>query len=192
MMTFILLFWEFFKIGLFSIGGGLATLPFLVNLSSSRPEWLSMNDISNMIAISESTPGPMGINMATYVGNNVGQMTFGSVAGGLVGAIIATLGEIAPSIIIIILIAKALQAFKENKLVKWAFYGLRAIVIALIAYAAWGVYQIAFFSNGSISIIKTAVFVILLAGMLLFKKIHPIIWIAIAAMLGIAMHSFIF
>ena len=189
-MTMLLLFWEFFKIGLFSIGGGLATLPFLVNLASKRPDWLTMNDISNMIAISESTPGPMGINMATFVGNNVGQHFFGTVWGGLIGAIISTLGEVAPSIIIIMIIARVLNRFKESKIVQWAFYGLRAVVIALIAYAAWGVYEVALFAEGAVLVPELIIFLILLAGMVLFKKVHPIIWIAAAAVIGIVMYSF--
>lgn len=185
MITLLLLFIEFFKIGLFAIGGGLATLPFLINLSQIHPEWISMADISNMIAVSESTPGPLGINMATFVGNNVGQAIFGCSLGGIFGGIIATLGEVAPSIIIILVISKVLGKFKQSKYVSWAFYGLRAIVISLIAYAAWGVYKIALFSNSSIKVAETMLFAIILIGMLKLKKIHPTIWILIAAILGI-------
>ncbi len=170
------LYYEFFKIGLFAIGGGLATLPFLFHLSDSHPAWLSYTDISNMIAISESTPGPMGINMATFAGNN----TFG-----VMGGIVATLGLVSPSIIIILIIAKILEKFKNNRFVAYAFYGLRATVIALIAYAGLQVYQIALFNGTSIRIKETVVFAILLACMLKFKKVHPIIWIAIAGIVGI-------
>ena len=184
-MTLLLLFYEFFKVGLFAIGGGLATLPFLVNLSETHPEWITMQDISTMIAVSESTPGPMGINMATYIGNKVGQITFGTPIGGILGGFIATLGEITPSIIIIILIAGILDRFKENKYVKWAFYGLRAIVIALIAYAAWGVYKVALLSGSTIRIPETIIFAAFIFLMLRFKKITPTLWILIAAILGI-------
>lgn len=184
-MTLLLLFYEFFKVGLFAIGGGLATLPFLVSLSETHPEWITMQDISTMIAVSESTPGPMGINMATYIGNKVGQTLFGSPLGGVLGGIVATLGEIAPSIIIIILVARILDKFKENKYVKWAFYGLRAIVIALIAYAAWGVYKVALWNGESIRVIETVIFLAFTFLMLKFKKVSPILWIVIAAVLGI-------
>lgn len=187
MITLLLLFWEFFKIGLFAIGGGLATLPFLIQLSANHPEWLTMQDVSNMIAVSESTPGPMGINMATYVGNNVGTMVFGNSAGGVIGGIIATLGEIAPSIVIIIIVAGILQTFKDNKYVKWAFYGLRATVIALIAYAAFQVYTVALFAGNSIKIVECVMFLVILACMKFFKKVHPIVWIALSAIAGIAL-----
>ncbi len=186
-MTMLLLFYEFFKVGLFAIGGGLATLPFLVNLSETHPEWITMQDISTMIAVSESTPGPMGINMATYIGNKVGQAVSGSPLGGILGGVIATVGEITPSIIIIMLIAGILDRFKENRYVKWAFYGLRAIVIALIAYAAWGVYKVALFSGSTARIPEIVIFAVFIFLMLRFKKISPTLWILIAAILGIVL-----
>lgn len=186
MSTMIILFYEFFKIGLFAMGGGLATLPFLINFSEKYPQWLSIQDISNMIAISESTPGPLGINMATFVGNKIGTLSFGNAAGGVCGAIITTFGEVLPSIIIIILIAKVLDRFQKNKIVQWAFYGIRATVIALIAYAAFQVYRVALFSGSSIKVTECVIFVILLCLILNFKKLHPIVFIVIAAILGIA------
>lgn len=175
-MTLLLLFYEFFKIGLFAIGGGLATLPFLFDLADKHPEWLSYGDISNMIAISESTPGPLGINMATYAGNNVF---------GIVGGIVATIGLIAPSIIIILIIAKMLERFKDSKYVKYAFYGLRATVIALIFYAGLQVFSIALIGEGGIRVFETVMFACLLALMLKFPKVHPVLWIALSAIVGI-------
>ena len=86
-MTYLLLFYEFFKTGLFAVGGGLATLPFIYDMSARYPEWLSIGDISNMIAVSESTPGPMGVNMATYTGYTVG---------GVLGSLCATIGVVLP------------------------------------------------------------------------------------------------
>ena len=185
MMTFVLLFLEFFKIGLFAIGGGLATLPFLIDLASKYPTWLTMQDVSNMIAVSESTPGPMGINMATFVGNNVGSMVTGNSLGGILGGLCATLGEVTPSIIIIIIVAGILSKFKSNKYVKWAFYGLRATVIALIGYAACQVYKVAFFTDGMVRWPKLILFFLLLFGMVKFKKVHPVVWIFVAAAIGL-------
>lgn len=186
MITFLSLYLEFFKIGLFAIGGGLATLPFLLDLAASHPDWLTMQDVSNMIAVSESTPGPMGINMATYVGNNVGNMVLGNSFGGVLGGILATLGEITPSIIIIVIVAGILAKFKENKYVKWAFYGLRATVIALISYAACQVYKVALFNEAGPKSLELILFILLLACMIKYKKVHPVVWIAIAAAAGIA------
>ena len=103
-MIFLSLFFEFFKVGLFSIGGGLATIPFLYDLASRRPEWYTAQDVADMIAISESTPGPIGVNMATFAGYQTA---------GVFGGIIATLGLVAPAIIIIFIVAKILNAFKH-------------------------------------------------------------------------------
>ena len=111
-MIYLRLFYEFFKVGLFSVGGGLATLPFLYDISDTTG-WFTHGQLADMLAISESTPGPIGINMATYVGFTTG---------GIPGAVIATVGIITPSIIVILLIAKFLQAFRDNKYVKGAFY----------------------------------------------------------------------
>ena len=122
-MIYLQLFIEFFKVGLFSIGGGLATLPFLYNISD-RLRWYSHMDLANMIAISESTPGPVGVNTATYVGNTVA---------GILGTVVATAALIVPSIIIIIIISKFLNKFKDSKHVKNVFYGLRPASVGLIA-----------------------------------------------------------
>ena len=111
MMNLLILFVEFFKIGLFSVGGGLATLPFLYELAEKG--WYSTEFVSTMLAISESTPGPIGINMSTYVGY---------LQSGVLGSIIAPLGEVTPSVIIIMIIARFLQKFKENKSFQDAFY----------------------------------------------------------------------
>ena len=110
-MIYLQLFWEFLKIGLFAVGGGMATLPFLQDLAESTG-WYSQSLITDMIAISESTPGPIGINMATYVGCNVA---------GFFGGVVATMGEILPSIVIVVLISKSLDRFRGSKLVDSAF-----------------------------------------------------------------------
>ncbi len=124
------LYWEFFKTGLFAVGGGLATLPFLKNIGETTG-WYSYGDLMNMLAVSESTPGPIGINMATYVGFTVA---------GVPGAVIATLGEVTPSIAIVLIVAAFLKSFRENPCVERAFYGLRPASTGLIGAACTGVF----------------------------------------------------
>ena len=128
-MILLRLFWEFFKTGMFSVGGGLATLPFIYNISD-KTGWFTHQQIADMIAVAESTPGPIGINMATYVGFTTA---------GVVGSLVATLGIITPDIIIILIIASFLKKFRESRLVESAFYGLRPASAALIAAAGWSV-----------------------------------------------------
>ena len=129
MSIYLQLFVEFFKAGLFAVGGGMATIPFLYDISDNTG-WFTHAQLTDMIAISESTPGPIGVNMATYVGYT---------SGGLPGSVIATLGLITPSIIVILIIAGFYNAFKNNKYVQAAFYGLRPASSALIASAGLGV-----------------------------------------------------
>ena len=124
-MIYLQLFWEFMKTGLFAVGGGMATLPFLQAIGESTG-WYTYTDLMNMLAVSESTPGPIGINMATYVGFT---------AAGIPGAVIATLGEVTPSIIVILIVAAVLQSFRNNKYVDRAFYGLRPASTGLIGAA---------------------------------------------------------
>ena len=191
-MIFLELFIRFFFVGLFAIGGGLATVPFLQSMGEVTG-WFTQSDIADMIAISESTPGPIGVNMATYVGYQTGD-AFG-VAGGIFGGVIATLGLITPSIIIIVIVAKMLQKFKNSKYVEYAFYGLRAASIALVSSACLGVAKIAFWNaevmaeTGSVfaavnykSIILSAVIFFCITK---FKKLHPIALILFSAVVGI-------
>lgn len=184
-MIYLQLFWEFFKIGLFAVGGGMATLPFLQELAE-KTGWYPQSLITDMIAISESTPGPIGINMATYVGCNVA---------GIFGGIVATLGEIIPSIIIVVIVSKYLEKFRGSKLVNDAFYGLRPAVTGLIAAAGisviqeasifhWDLYQqtgelLAFFDFK-----KILYFALVFFAIKKFKK-HPIVYIAASAAVGI-------
>ena len=116
-MLYLQLFWEFFKTGLFAIGGGMATLPFLYDMAD-KTGWFTRAQLADMIAVSESTPGPIGVNMATYVG---------FLTGGVPGAVTATVGLIAPSVIVILIVAAFLQAFRDSKYVAGAFYGLALI-----------------------------------------------------------------
>lgn len=186
-MIYLQLFIEFFKVGLFSVGGGLATLPFLYNISD-KLGWYSYEELANMIAISESTPGPIGINAATYVGNTVA---------GVLGAIIATFALILPSIIIIISISKVLEKFKDNKHVKNVFYGLRPASVGLIAAAGFSVITMALLNLeqynkigilSDIFNIKAIIFAIILlitTNLKKTKKLHPVVFIAISALVGI-------
>ena len=175
-MILLKLFLSFFKIGLFAVGGGLATLPFLYELANAH-DWFSIADISNMIAVSESTPGPIGINMATYVG---------FLNSGPLGAIIAVLGEVAPSVIIITIIAGFLKKFKDNQIVKDVFYGLRAASCALVAVAGLSVVKIAFFGEAVKGFFwQGAIMAVILYFAIKKLKWHPVIFIAISAVIGI-------
>ncbi len=194
MMLYIRLFFEFFKAGLFAIGGGMATIPFLYDISDAT-NWFTHNDLANMIAVSESTPGPIGVNMATYVGFITG-MNNGSVLFGVLGAITATIGLVAPSIVIIILVAKILNSFKENHYVKDAFYGLRPASTGLIAAAGLTVLVSNLFPKAAelgykLSAINWKGIIL---GILLWvftnkvkqtKKLHPVVFIAASAVIGI-------
>ena len=187
-MILLRLFFEFFKTGLFAVGGGMATLPFLYDISA-RTGWYTTEMLADMIAVSESTPGPIGVNMATYVG---------FVTAGIPGAIIATLGLITPSIIIILLIARALKAFRENPTVEAGFYGLRPCSVGLIAAAGFLVIKLALFNTelyqASGKLIDLFDFkAIALAAVLLvctryvkkLKGLHPIFFILASAVVGI-------
>lgn len=180
-MIYLQLFIEFFKTGLFAIGGGLATIPFLHDMSN-RTGWFSLDDIANMIAVSQSTPGPLGINMAAYVGY---------LTGGVLGTIIAPLGLIMPSFIIIILIANVLQKFSESEWVKGIFYGLKPASLALITIAWFHVISITYYPLGLVGQGKQDFFWqgMILAGILWIIirkwKIHPLFIIVMAGIIGI-------
>ena len=194
-MIFLRLFYEFFKVGLFSVGGGLATLPFLRHLGEVT-DWFSAADLANMVAVSESTPGAMGINMATYVGFTMGGQS-GLPGGNIVGAVIATLGLVAPSILVILIIAKFLQKFRQSRVVDGVFSGLRPASTGLIAAAGLSVAQIALLTGAAWTgwnsltaiinwkgvILAAAVFICMQVKAL--KKLHPIVYIAAAAVIGV-------
>lgn len=186
-MILLQLFFEFFKVGLFSVGGGLATIPFLTDMGV-RTGWFSGADLANMIAVSESTPGAMGVNMATYVGFT---------AGGPLGAVIATLGLVAPSILVILLIARVLQKFRQSRAVDAVFYGLRPASTALIAAAGVSVAVIALLNvdgwravealsalfRWKAILLAVAVFVCMQLKPL--KRLHPVVFIAASAVIGV-------
>ncbi|MDO4476089.1 MAG: chromate transporter [Lachnospiraceae bacterium] len=175
------LFFEFFKIGLFAVGGGPATLPFLMNLAQSKP-WFTMEQLTNMVAISESTPGPIGLNMATYAG-------FQTL--GLFGGLVSTLGLVIPSIVVIILIAKFLEGFNKNKFVQAAFKGIRPAVTALIAAAVVNLCRVSLFTEveGTLTPVwQTIVLALIILGLMQIKKFpkfHPFFWFVIGAAAGI-------
>ncbi len=186
MTPWLILFYEFFKIGLFSIGGGLATLPFLYKLAD-KYDWFHTGMIADMVAISESTPGPLGVNMATYTGFQFG---------GVLGSIIATVGLVFPSVIIIIIISKFLQKFQNNPRVEDVFYLLRPAVTGLIGAAGFGVLLTALLHVNKISDIsfqnflglfglKECILFVLMLFLTNKFKTHPVIYIAVGAVIGI-------
>lgn len=196
MSLYLKLFWEFFQVGLFAIGGGMATLPFLKNIGTATG-WYTYTDLMNMLAVSESTPGPIGINMATYVGFTVG---------GFPGAVIATLGEVTPSIIVILIVAAMLKRFRDSKLVANAFYGLRPASTGLIGAACVSVILEVLTNitvqspTGSLlnsfqlplgsllnwkGLLLAAVLLLLTNVVKVTKNLHPIVFIILSALVGI-------
>ena len=193
MSVYLRLFFEFFKTGLFAVGGGMATLPFLKIMGESTG-WFTQTDLMNMLAVSESTPGPVGINMATYVGFTTA---------GLTGSIVATIGEVTPSIVVILIVAAMLAKFRDSKYVANAFYGLRPASTGLIGAAGAGVVLQVFAGissssgdsiftkysgGGAISIkavILAAVIFVLSRYVKQTKNLHPIVFIAISAVAGV-------
>ena len=188
-MIYLKLFWEFLKVGLFTVGGGLASLPFLYDISD-KTGWYSHAQLADMIAISESTPGPIGINMATYVGFTTA---------GVLGSVVATLGFIIPSIIIATIVSHFLKKFSENKFVKGAFYGLRAVSVALICSALVSVIKISliniplFNETGSfLDLISVPGIILAIICWFVLKKWnpHPIVILGGSAVFGILLGFF--
>ena len=188
MTLYLQLFWEFFKTGLFAVRGGMATLPFLYDISN-KTGWFTHAQLADMVAVSESTPGPIGVNMASYVG---------FVTGGVGGAVVATLGLIAPSILIVLIIAAFLKAFRDSKYVDGAFYGLRPASTALIASALVTVAKVAFFSSQNFgdltavlhgvewkAVVLAAVLLLLTRYVPRVKSWHPIVFIGLSAAVGV-------
>ena len=175
-----LIVYAFFKTGLFAIGGGPATIPFLMDMAEKYP-WFSMAELSDMIAISESTPGPVGVNMATYAG-------FTTL--GLFGGIVSTLALTIPSIIIILIIAKFLEGFQENKTVKAVFAGIKPAVTALIAVAVINIFKVSLFDISGTEVtprIASIIIAVIIFGLTKIKKaekLHPAIWFLGAAVVG--------
>ena len=196
-MIYLQLFWEFFKTGLFAVGGGMATIPFLYNMAETTG-WFTTADVNIMVAVGESTPGPIGVNMATYVGFVTGVQQNGILTA-ILGAVIATLGLITPSVIVILIVAAFLQQFRNSRYVNNAFYGLRPASTGLIAAAGISVARIALLHAEELvpayGVVVTRLVhwpaVLLAVGVFVcmkftpLKKLHPIAFIAISAVLGI-------
>ncbi len=186
-MILLTLYWEYFKVGLFAVGGGLATLPFLSELGQ-RTGWFTQQKLADMLAVSESTPGPIGVNMATYVGYTTA---------GVPGAVIATLGLITPSVIIILIVASVLEKFRKSKYVDSAFYGIRPASTAMITSALLGLLALCLFGAGSVIKMFTEGILINYKAWILFavllvltnikklKDLHPLLFIAASAVVGI-------
>ena len=185
-MIYLSLFWEFFKTGLFSVGGGLATLPFLYKMADATG-WFTAQQVADMLAVSESTPGPLGINMSTYAGYTTA---------GIAGSLCATLGLVAPSIIVIVIIAAILKHFRDNKYVLGAFYGIRPASTALIAAAGLSVAAAALLNTETYTAsgrladlfdwkcIALAAVIAVLSNLKKLKKLHPAIFILVSAVVG--------
>ena len=184
MSDILLLIFEFFKTGLFAVGGGLATLPFLTRMSESHPDWFTTEMLANMVAISESTPGPLGVNMATYVGYAVA---------GVPGGVLATLALVTPAVIIIMLVYRVLQQYKTSPLVQNAFGGLRPAVTGLIAAAGFSVFRMAVLTGAADSLLTLVNWKALALGLALFaltqlkktRNLHPALFIAVGAAVGL-------
>ena len=183
-MIYLQLFWAFFKTGLFSIGGGLATLPFLHDISA-KYGWFTEAELANMIAIGESTPGPIGVNMATYAGIE---------AGGLLGGVVATLSLILPSFLIILCVTYLLGKFQQNPVVQACMKVIRPASVGLIGAAVFSVIKVALldmdaYAAGGISAVvqwpELALFALLSILAWKFKKLHPIVLILLGAAAGI-------
>ena len=212
-MVFIRLFLEFFKIGICAFGGGLATIPFLEELSITTG-WFIIEELANMIAVSESTPGAIGVNMSTYVGYQAVMQEYNNVILAFFGGMTATLAFVMPSIIIILIICQFLNKFRNSKYVNWAFYGLRAASFGLICSAAYSILKLSIItpekSKLALEGITSKNFITdiwsripyaiegffdykclalsLVLGFFIFKgkkKLHPIVYIGISAVIGI-------
>ena len=190
-MTLIRLFFEFLKIGLFSVGGGMATLPFLYDMAD-KTGWFTYAQIADMLAVSESTPGPIGINMATYVGYTTA---------GIPGALAATIGTIIPGIALVLIITAILDKFRNNVYVEGAFYGLRPASVGLITAAGILVVEISLMNTalyqqtGSIAdlfqckaIVLAAILLVLTRWVNKTKGLHPVYFIVFSAVVGIVFH----
>ena len=187
-MIYLQLFWEFFKTGLFAIGGGLATLPFLYEVSD-KTGWFTHGQLIDMVAVAESTPGPIGVNVATYVGYTTA---------GIPGGIIATLGLTVPSLTVILIIAGFLKAFRENKYVDSAFYGLRPASTAMVAaaglsFAATALLNLSAWTGEIASVVNVLDWKALILAVAVYvgtnhvnklKDLHPIWFILVSAVVG--------
>lgn len=187
-MTLFRLLWEYLLVGAFSFGGGMAAVPFLQDMAD-RTGWFSQQQLADMIAVSESTPGPIGVNMATYVGMTVA---------GPLGALLATLGFMLPGFLFVLVVSAIVKRFQATKGLERVFYGLRPVSAALIAAALAAVARITLVNAGASSLLGLVNWPALLIAGLVFvftnfvkptKKLHPIVFLAASAVLGVVMGS---
>ena len=185
-MIYLRLLWEFFQTGLFSIGGGLATLPFLSKMGT-KYGWFTQEELANMLAVSESTPGPIGVNMATYVGNTTA---------GVLGGVVTTLALVLPSYLVVLAVAKVMERFSSNLYVQGAMKTLRPASVGMVSAAVLGVLQSVFLNMDAVAALQwnsmvlmpnLLLFAVLLAFYLKFQKLHPIVILAIGAVAGIVL-----
>ena len=187
-MIYLELFWTFFYIGAFTFGGGYAMLP-LIQEEVLRRGWIAEEKLLDMVAISESTPGPFAVNMATYIGAEQGS-AYGTL-GGILGAACATLGVVLPSFLVILAVARCYDRFRQSRVVRGCMSGLKPATVGLIGGAVLSVFLTVFFPAGwTVSVFATASFYIsagLFGAMLILalKKVHPILIICISAVAGI-------
>ena len=187
-MILLRLFWEFFKTGLFAVGGGMATIPFLSEMAE-RTGWFTQSMLADMIAVAESTPGPIGVNTATYVGYTVS---------GVAGGVVATLGLVLPSFLIILIVAAFLKAFRSNRYVERVFYGIRPASVGMIAAACVAVMRLCLVNTAAFQEGSALSTLLNWKGLALFfvvwaltnfvkqtKKLHPVVFIAASAAVGI-------
>lgn len=178
-MIYLRLFISFFKIGLFTFGGGYAMLP-LIEKEVISNNWMTLDELVNFVAVGESTPGPFAVNISTYVG---------SVVGGVLGAIAATFGVVLPSFIIILILAKCYEKFKESKIVKGCMNGLHPAVVGLIAAAAMSIGKTVFHIGAETIVFNSGAFIsigiIVVAIFMLYKKLNPVWVICVSGLIGI-------
>lgn len=167
---------EFLKIGLFSIGGGLATIPFLYHLAQVHPSWITQTKLTDILAVAQSTPGPIGVNISTYVGYSIL---------GFFGSIIAPFALVLPSIIIILIIVHFFNKYEDNQIVKHYFKYIRVASIALILYASTFIIKPALFVNSTINYLYLSIFIVFFILENIFSKLSPIVFILLASIVAI-------
>ena len=170
-MIYLHLFWEFFKIGLFSFGGGYATIPFLYHISQVY-SWYSLDELTQMVAVASITPGPVGINVATYAGLK---------SAGIPGSALATLAEMLPSLILVIIVSKLLRKFSDNFYVKSLIQTLKPISCGLLTSVAIGLLK------PEINDIKAIVLISILLLISWKSKRDPLFYIVISAIVGVVL-----
>lgn len=190
-MIFLQLFYTFFKIGLFGFGGGYAMISMIQGEVVTRHEWLSSNEFTDIIAISQMTPGPIGINSATYVGYSAVVNAGYSHAVGILGSTIATVSVVLPSFILMVLISKFFLKYQKHPIIASVFEGLRPGVVGLLAAAALVLMNRENFGTYNCQILTS---IILFAGTFIASyryKVNPILLIVICGIIGYVTFGYI-